>query len=471
MNAQSRPIGVLDDAKRFGSFRRKLTRRFASLTGEKADFWDFSDNVEDLVTRKLFQYPAMMVPALQRELVAAILKIRPSVKTISDPFVGSGTILVLTMLNGRAFLGQDINPLAILLAKVRAYSLNYHELSAGVKHIIVATAAVRRTVPEVRFVGQSKWFTPGASLGLTKIRALIRDQSSVDVRRFLWVCLAECIRLNSNSRTSTFKLHVKPSTERTASEQSVIRSFAAIATRNLHVVKEFVSALRRGGHLDSDGKYALPIRIVYGNTMNNIAGPTWERDGKCSLVVTSPPYGDNRTTVPYGQAAWLPLQWIDMTDIDQSIPKDAARSAYAVDNRSIGGYRNRTTFRVRMEQLINHGGVEANYIAQLRGRAGDGLSRFVHFAYDLEACLENVAENCRKGGNVVLTLGHRNIGGTICPLTDLCQQILARCDLTEVLRVDRHIRSKRMAAKNKHSATINHEYISILRKASSFPRK
>ena len=35
------------------------------------------------------------------------------------------------------------------------------------------------------------------------------------------------------------------------------------------------------------------------------------------LLVTSPPYGDNTSTVPYGQYSYLPLQWIDLHDIDE----------------------------------------------------------------------------------------------------------------------------------------------------------
>lgn len=39
---------------------------------------------------------------------------------------------------------------------------------------------------------------------------------------------------------------------------------------------------------------------------------------KFDVILTSPPYGDNHTTVTYGQYSYLPLSWIDLKDIDSN---------------------------------------------------------------------------------------------------------------------------------------------------------
>ena len=62
--------------------------------------------------------------------------------------------------------------------------------------------------------------------------------------------------------------------------------------------------------------------------MSNIAMLCVKRangDSLYDLLVTSPPYGDNRTTVPYGQHAFLPLQWVELSDIGKDIPYDCAK--------------------------------------------------------------------------------------------------------------------------------------------------
>ena len=45
------------------------------------------------------------------------------------------------------------------------------------------------------------------------------------------------------------------------------------------------------------------------------------------ISITSPPYGDNATTVTYGQFSSLSLRWID--------PKDLCLEGWELDNYSI----------------------------------------------------------------------------------------------------------------------------------------
>ena len=56
-----------------------------------------------------------------------------------------------------------------------------------------------------------------------------------------------------------------------------------------------------------------------------------------NLLVTSPPYGDNQTTVTYGQFSYLPLQWIPFEDIDESIELDYLKTTQEIDSKSLGG--------------------------------------------------------------------------------------------------------------------------------------
>ena len=437
----------------------RIANRLLAAAEGTLDYWDFRDGAEDLASKGLFQYPAMMVPALQKQVIAAILTARPQMRTIADPFLGSGTILALAMLSGRAFIGQDINPLAILIAKTRAFSLHHIALAQAVNRVRSLAKRDRWTCYDVQFKRQAKWFTRGASIGLSRLRRAIRTEQSINTRRFLWVCLAETIRLNSNSRTSTYKLHVKPEAERDATAEGVLTSFAQIADNNLKVILDFRSALLEAGHLDEQGNYQHGVQIVYGNTASRFP-PARRPPAEYQIVVTSPPYGDNKTTVPYGQAAWLPLQWIDLADIDSSIPKHAATGYYDVDNSSLGGKRPHD-FRSRQEAIEKVGEHTKRYVTKLAAVSREGLSRFVNFTHDLRDAVGQFVGNCRDGGYVVLTLGNRNICGTVCPLTDICAELLARHNAKEVVRITRQISSKRMPGKNGHSATIYREYISL----------
>jgi hypothetical protein len=62
-------------------------------------------------------------------------------------------------------------------------------------------------------------------------------------------------------------------------------------------------------------------------------------EAPCDVVITSPPYGDNITTVPYGQYSFLPLQWIDFNDIHPAAKKECLNTTHEIDHRSLGGIR------------------------------------------------------------------------------------------------------------------------------------
>lgn len=79
-----------------------------------------ADRKENL--HRLFMYPAMMVPATQSAILQAVTEAVPSYSWAIDPFMGSGTSLMSCMEFGINVYGQDINPLAVLLAKSKTCS-------------------------------------------------------------------------------------------------------------------------------------------------------------------------------------------------------------------------------------------------------------------------------------------------------------------------------------------------------------
>ena len=69
------------------------------------------------MTHGLIPYPARMIPQVARTLILSFSK--PN-ETVLDPFCGSGTVLVECRLLGRNAIGNDINPFAAMLARVKS---------------------------------------------------------------------------------------------------------------------------------------------------------------------------------------------------------------------------------------------------------------------------------------------------------------------------------------------------------------
>lgn len=57
------------------------------------------------------------------------------------------------------------------------------------------------------------------------------------------------------------------------------------------------------------------------------------------LIITSPPYGDNATTITYGQYSVLPLRWIPLADIHELVSHDMVASLTRIDRDSLGGIK------------------------------------------------------------------------------------------------------------------------------------
>jgi hypothetical protein len=73
--------------------------------------WSCSTNAARTAAHGLIQYPAMMVPSMQRDILSVLFDVAPHSRIVMDPFVGSGTALTETLAAGRSFVGFDINPL------------------------------------------------------------------------------------------------------------------------------------------------------------------------------------------------------------------------------------------------------------------------------------------------------------------------------------------------------------------------
>ncbi|HGF7238972.1 TPA: DNA methyltransferase, partial [Vibrio cholerae] len=97
---------------------KDLLKRIEEYSLKDEAYWSFKGRSKRHHCHGLLQYPAMMVPEMQGELIDAVLSEDRNVKRLFDPFVGSGTTLGEAMCRGLDFLGIDINPLAILACEV-----------------------------------------------------------------------------------------------------------------------------------------------------------------------------------------------------------------------------------------------------------------------------------------------------------------------------------------------------------------
>ena len=108
------------------------------------------------------------------------------------------------------------------------------------------------------------------------------------------------------------------------------------------------------------------------------------------LICTSPPYGDNHTTVTYGQFSILPLLWIDKKDLhiwDETL----LETFTAIDSASLGG-------RVKRKLAGEH-----SYDEFVGSISLEKQKKVIAFLEDYEAIFSLLARVLKPGKLLVLT--------------------------------------------------------------------
>lgn len=399
----------------------------------------------------------MMVPQMVEALLVEIRRVFPATKLVADPFVGSGTVLTEAMLRGLDFYGRDVNPLAALLCRAKAGPFFPDALRERAEEAVRAARRDRGTKIDVDFSGLDKWFSEEAQVQLSRIRRAVRKEGSRWVRRFLWIALAETVRQTSNSRTSTFKLHIRAEEDLRDRVVGPLHVFALVVEANLARYQDLSEKLRKKKRT-SRGHYVGEVRIE----LIDARAPLAKEAPKCDVVITSPPYGDNATTVPYGQYSYLPLQWLDLADIGDDVCTDVLRTTHEIDRRSLGGSR-----RVTAESL--NGVLKASpalgrLLKRLDEEPPDRAGRVAAFVRDLWSSLDTIDAMLKPGGIMVWVLGNRRVAGRIVPLDNILKELLASRNFVLVTTIKRRIPSKRMAHRNSVAKTMLSESIVVIRK-------
>lgn len=416
-----------------------------TLDGEEADR---SENMH-----RLFMYPAMMVPATQSAMIEAMTHVLHSNSLAVDPFMGSGTSLLSCMEYGLGVFGQDINPFAVLLskAKVTCYDLDgFKKAFQSIKKHIEDDNA---TDIDVSFANIDKWFNKNVQISLSRIRRAIQAEPCSDYRIFFWVIMSEVIRIGSNDRTSTFKLHMRDQKDIENRRIDIIKEFLNYSKRGIEDLADYRNKLQEE-HLLDGYKFSGISEIVWGNTQKKI-----ESDKKYDLLVSSPPYGDNHTTVTYGQTCYLPLQWIDPKDID--CPYDYLKTTQEIDRQSLGGRIDSKELKRITNSLLDRSPSLSAFYREIPDDEKDKYKKTFAFIADFDECLESIVNAMKPEAFYIWTIGNRFVGGREVPNAEILKDLMERRGASLFFDAERKISNKKQAKRNSSSQTMEKERILI----------
>ena len=319
-------------------------------------------------THGIHEYRGKFFPQLVRSLIniAGV----PKGGIVADPMCGSGTAAVEAVLDGYHTLGLDMNPLSVLMTRVKC-SL----LSVDPVFLVSAYEAIRSQLlrPTAKRNGRliyfsalpirdreylSGWFSDQVLEDLDEVARAI-EAADKRIRDFFRLCLSNIIRGVSWQKNDDLRVRKEL---RLDAEIDPAREFLEELGRSVRLVLAFLHRNREAA-LGS-------FEVAEGDARNLIGA--WSRwKGKIDVVITSPPYA---TALPYLDTDRLSLCYLGLL----SRPEHRRRDEHMIGNREISEKQRSmywTLFESRKEKLPKSVSELIERVSTLNSRIQVGFRR------------------------------------------------------------------------------------------------
>lgn len=386
----------------------------------------------------LHKYPATMIPQIGIKILDEM-----NIKSgaMLDPYCGSGSSFACGMESSmNDFTGFDLNPLAVLISKTRFTWVDLKKLQDSceiLRESIYERVKLGNYSQEFEleeFSNFSYWFKSEVAKKLQLIREKITALGDADAERFLLIALSLTTRDCSYVRNNEFKLYRMKKEAVLCFNPDVLGVFFNYAEELLSIYQTHYGDKLKG----------ISLRIFNSDFIPS--------DKKYDVVLTSPPYGDSRTTVAYGQFSLFTNEWL--------LGHKLARK---LDKRLMGGSPNGGDI-VDSEVIAD----VIHEITELDAKRALDVSAFYN---DLKESINNVSKSVARGGKVIYVVGNRTVKGRVLPTDQFIAECFTAKKFKHILTYERLISNKRMPKLNSPSnkvgakaATMSNEFIVVCEK-------
>ncbi|WP_293826862.1 hypothetical protein [uncultured Brevundimonas sp.] len=355
---------------------------------------------------QLHPYPAMVADELANSIES---KYFPDGTTVLDPFCGSGRLLAATAAKDVARVGYDANPLACLLSRAKLTPVDKERVADLVDRFNKRAETNRPSTVISVLSGRVKWFSDAVLEDLSSIVHWINDQELKGAELYLMAsALSATARASSFARKSGWKLHRMSETDRTVHSFDVEKYFL----RKIRYIHKEIS--RRPAVCGSTS--------IINSSMEAALSKT---EVKFDRILTSPPYGDSRTTVQYGATSELCLSVVrHIRGLD-----DMFKPGCVIDRECLGG----TTLNadeMPREEIWGGGALNPR-------------SRSVsNFLGDYRQACDLISNSLSENGVAVFVVGCRTVGGHLLRLDRFTTDVMTQNGKVLIEEYDRPLKRK-----------------------------
>ena len=244
-------------------------------------------------------FPARMAPGLAWEALKDGQSAKPL--RVLDPMSGSGTVLAVARSMGHRAIGNDVDPLAVLISRVWTTSIDLQQTGAAADKVLANARSIFKSLPKRNAYPKDAddetrkftryWFDDYARRQLAALATAISEVEDETVRNVLWCAFSRLIISKQSGASRAMDLsHSRPH-----------RVFARAPAKPF---RKFLSAV---GYVAKNcihnGDDSGPPAKVYEGDARHLP----LQDGSIDLVITSPPY---LNAIDYLRCSKFSLVWM-----------------------------------------------------------------------------------------------------------------------------------------------------------------
>lgn len=428
----------------------------------------------DVYSHNIHSYPGRLFPYIPI-LFLSTNKFCPANGKILDPFSGSGTVLLESIVNPyfkRDVYGIEINPLGRLISKVKTTPIDPKGLDKKIACLYRKIDKSKRnsrfkpSIPEFKNI--DLWFSKSAKNGLGIIKACIEQLDDDDCKDFFWVCFSKLVRSVSKADPNIpppvlLKVEKYKDSYRYKKLSDLVKRNKNPNVEDIfkEIINENSERIKRLWEVKELREEEVGAKIIWDDSRNikrgdyTFGGMLNKNDAKTlnksiSMIITSPPY---LAAQKYVRSTKLELYWLGMTTEPEL--NELQKQTIGTENISLRNERKDVGID-SIDRLLK----KVEKMSKLRMLVA--YEYFKNMAQVFAQCYRSLKRN----GFMILVVGNNKIGDITINTAKLLIELAKKSKFKIVFVLRDEIKDRGMITKRHGSGgLIKDEFIIVLRKA------
>lgn len=368
-------------------------------------------------------YVAAINPPLAAELINHYSE---KGDALLDPFCGGGGVLLEAVLNGRKATGYDVNPLAAILSKGKTTWVSPEDVLETAKTMVQKLADKAREEHEIDGL-IAFWYSPAVAQELKALGVMVDKITHPGLKSVFQVVLSAAAR----DTMFTYRGEVRLRRLRPADEAKARPDVCKAFTKRANLAAQRLPTI--------EGKPKVDIQLADCRTI--------ETTKKFDVVVTSPPYGDDKNGVGYFQFSRNMLYFLG---INGSQLKDQRKQFLGCGKSKIPAKWNPSPALTKILKACKSISPRLHHDAQ-------------QFYFDYFQALERLSQITSK--RIIIVTGDRVLARTFIDNGKITSDFMTALGWPLEHYYTREIRKKRIANLGGDGGQISREHVLVHRRA------